>query len=93
MIPGAAGSMHSHGKGCLPREGLEAGQPLADALHTWACELPLGLQLVAATHGAAGLTTAAGRQRIAADPHAAAAVRSRTLLDALQVRAFLHASF
>ena len=70
----------------LPREGVEAGQPLAGALHSWACELPLGMQLVAATHGAAGLATPAGRQRIAAQPRAAAAVRSSTLQDAVQVQ-------
>jgi len=69
------------------REGLEAGAPLARALAEWACELPLGMQLVAAAHGAAGLATPGGLRLAAAEPRAAAAVRGMHPRDAVVVRA------
>ena len=68
------------------REGLEAGAPLARALAEWACELPLGMQLVAAAHGAAGLATPGGLRLAAAEPRAAAAVRGMRPHDAVVVR-------
>ncbi len=69
------------------REGLDAGAPLERALAEWACELPLGMQLVAAAHGAAGLATPSGLRLAAAEPRAAAAMHGMRPRDGVVVRA------